>query len=211
MKAQQPDLKMHLLQNLFGGLGVATVAAVAMDVGLQLPNEVTSQYAVAAGMVVFGLFSIVRAFPDEVIWCISVFARVYAEQRNKSEMVTLRQENAALRRMVRQAEKGDAPDDADKALAVAYRVLEEYYLNGLSMSYEACHARGVCSRSTWQWLHDLLVVARVKDASGKVLIHDLTGAWAAFGEAYANSNRRMRTNTGRFIHAAPSHLLQSGD
>lgn len=164
-----------LAQNLAGGiLGVGTAMTITLWKLLGVDLYASLEVALLSGGMVFGIATMIRMFRDEIRFLVSA----WGEKQDRLTREALHRENAELKELVKQLEAKGAITDAMTALLTARKLIFQAYGQRLSISREACAARGM-TRPTWEAGNKVLRTAGVVNGKSELLLPTEVEAWAA--------------------------------
>ena len=210
-KSLHSSIIVPLFENLFGGLGV-----IFMGFGIYLLYKIiqaiyhgtsTWLYAIllclAGGLIIGGLFTAIHFFRDE--WRIVMGlrnARV-ADQERQQLTGALK---AAINK-VKELEDKLAVTDRYSSLALAERLLREYFMHKKPMNRDTAMERGWI-RGDWQQAFNHMKNARVIDAKGLLLVDSYELAMAKALTATTGDGRYVRSKDGDFVRVGAGIELE---
>ncbi len=199
------DVLVPALQNFVGGIGAGVVTERALYIWTGLAQESVWFWAYSVGLLVFGLTTAIRAFRDEIV----IMLHAYAERRNTLDYSELVQhlEDARLTISTMQAEidrlaavGGGRGNGA--VILMAYRLLSDYYLNGLAFTQTDVLDRKICSRQVWTLITGFFKAAKITNGNGGVLIDNLKDAFGAFMQVHTACTHFEKVG-GKLVKAPP--------
>lgn len=188
------------LQNLLGGLAVTV--AVEWLIYLVWWRDVPPLDALAqmpalpgltAGVLVWCVATVVRAFRDESGFLVAK----WAERHDAARAVSDRAQLDALRAQVRELETRSLVSNRYAAQETAERILADWYEKRLPTSRAECLKRGM-TRPDWDAAMKILRGAGVIGDNGQVLLADPDEAWRRVVRQQAASRSWQRTADGDF-------------
>lgn len=199
------DVLVPALQNLVGGLGAGVAVERVLSIWTPLVRADVYFWALSVGLLVFGLATAVRAFRDEVV----LFVRSYAERRNIGDYTELLKQldDSRITIQTMQAEIDrlaslDGGSGNGAVVLMAYRLLSEYYLDGLPFTQTEVLNRKACSRQVWTLITGFFKAAKIINGNGGVLIPDLQTAFAEFMRVHTACTHYERVG-GKLVKAYP--------
>lgn len=179
-----------LLQNLFGGLGVAGVLAVLLYKLTTWDMEEIGVDALLIGILVFCLATAVRAFRDEVRFMLAAFG----ERRDIAARQALQQRCASLEQEIKGLRDESHLKTYYETLAATETMLRAAYIEHKEISRAAAMDRGM-TRAEWEAAVNMCKGAKVLDSRGKP-IDDLS-----FEAAWSTVMHYQRSGQGHYVVA----------
>jgi len=197
------DVLVPALQNIVGGLGAGVVVERVLHIVGALPQPDVWFWASTVGFLVFGLATAIRAFRDEVV----IGIHAWAERRNNQDYTELVQtlEEARLTISTMQAEIDrlanlDGGSGNGAVILMAYKLLSDYYVNGLPFTQIEVLDRKACSKQVWTLITGFFKAAKITNGNGGVLIDNLPDAFGEFMRVHTACTHYERVG-GKLVKA----------
>lgn len=200
------DVLVPVLQNLVGGLGAGVAVERVLSIWTAIARDDINFWALSVGLLVFGLATAVRAFRDEIV----IMIHAWAERRNAGDYTDLLQQLDDARTTIHtmQAEIDrlanlDGGSGNGAVILMAYKLLSDYYLDGLPFTQTAVLDRKACSKQVWTLITGFFKAAKITNGNGGVLVDDLQTAFAEFMRVHTACAHYERVG-GKLVKAIPS-------
>jgi hypothetical protein len=215
-KNQHNSITVPLVENLLGGLGTA-IGTFSLALALhqltvrffnypiiETPGRVLV-FCFALGGIAFGALSVVHFFSDEI-------RKVYgiaSARKLDLERSALLEANKGFIQRIRELEDQISVSGRYSALALAERLLREYFHYKKPFTRDACIERG-WSRSDWQLSYNHLRNAGVVDGRGMLLVETFELGMAKALQATQGRGSWVRSLDGDFVKTNTNQVTDDG-
>jgi len=215
-KNQHNSITVPLVENLLGGLGTA-IGTFSLALALhqltvrffnypiiETPSRVLI-FCFALGGITFGAMSCIHFFADE--WR-KIYGIANARKMDK-ERGALLEANRGFIQRIRELEDQISVSGRYSALALAERLLREYFHSKKPFTRDACIERG-WSRSDWQLSYNHLRNAGVVDGRGMLLVESFELGMAKALQATQGRGSWVRSLDGDFVKTNTNQVTDDG-
>ncbi len=183
-----------LLQNVGGGFGVFVIALTGLWQVFGMDLAPAIKIAVALALIVFGFFTVIRAFRDEVAFVVAKWAAYH-------DRTVLAQRDALIADLQRQIialREGEAPASAFELQTDARLLIARHYKERLPTGRREVLAAKLMTRPRWEGATELLRAAQCLDGHGDWTAPTYAAAWGRVVMHLEQSGKWVKARDGEW-------------